>query len=105
VQRLMTRAAGDYTRRREALLEAMAARGIAASGRSGMNVWVPVPDERGALRGLLDAGWAAAAGERFRLRSGPGIRISIGRLLPDEAPAVAAALAAPALGPARTRSA
>lgn len=105
VQGLMERAAAAYRERREALLRALADRGLAATGRSGFNVWVPVADERTALSSLLDAGWAAAGGERFRLRSGPAVRISIGRLAPEEAPEVAAALAASSLAPAHTRSA
>ncbi|HSR23288.1 MAG TPA: aminotransferase class I/II-fold pyridoxal phosphate-dependent enzyme, partial [Candidatus Eisenbacteria bacterium] len=95
VQRLTAAAAAAYAERRRALVEALAAHGVPARGRSGLNVWVPVADEQAALRRLLDAGWAAAAGERFRLRCGPAVRISVGRLAPDEAPAVAAALAAP----------
>jgi DNA-binding transcriptional MocR family regulator len=105
VQALMTRAAAAYASRRQALLDALAAHEVPARGRSGLNVWVPVADEQGVVRSLLDAGWAVAPGGRFRLRSGPAVRVSIGRLLPEEAPAVAAALAAPALRPARTRSA
>ena len=99
------RAATAYSRRRQALVDALAARGIAAHGRSGLNVWVPVRDEPAALSGLLDAGWAASAGERFRLRSAPGVRLSIGLLAEEDAVAVAAALAPPALRPTQTRSA
>lgn len=104
VQRLMSAAAAAYTARRRALLDALAAHGLPAHGRSGFNVWVPVADEQVALRRLLDAGWAASAGERFRLRSQPAIRLSIGRLPVEEAPAVAAALAAPPPRPVRTRT-
>jgi DNA-binding transcriptional MocR family regulator len=104
VQRLMAEAAAAYAERRRALLDALAAHEVRAMARSGFNVWVPVPDEEAALRRLLDAGWAASAGERFRLRSGPAVRLSIGRLRPEEAPAVAEALAIPSRRPARTRS-
>jgi DNA-binding transcriptional MocR family regulator len=104
VQRLMSAAAAAYTARRNALLEALAAHGLPAHGRSGLNVWVPVADEQVALRRLLDAGWAASAGERFRIRSGPAVRLSIGRLPVEEVPAVAAALAAPPPRPVRTRT-
>jgi len=104
VQRLMSAAAATYTARRRALLDALAGHGVPAMGRSGFNVWVPVADEQAALRGLLDAGWAASAGERFHLRSGPAIRVSIGRLAVEEAPAVAAALAAPSTRHVRTRT-
>jgi DNA-binding transcriptional MocR family regulator len=104
VQRLMSAAAAAYTARRQALLDALAAHGVPARGRSGLNVWVPVADEQVAVRRLLDAGWAASAGERFRLRSEPAVRLSIGRLPVEEAPVVAAALAAPSPRPVRTRT-
>lgn len=70
----------SYGRRRDALVRALAERGIAAHGRSGMNVWVPVPDETGAVAGLLQAGWAAAPGARFRLASAPGVRLTVSAL-------------------------
>ena len=40
---------------------ALTERGLRAHGRSGLNVWVPVPDEGAAVRRLADAGWAPAA--------------------------------------------
>jgi DNA-binding transcriptional MocR family regulator len=86
-------AARAYAARRGALLAALAARGIAAHGRSGLNVWVPVPEEAAAVQGLLAAGYATAAGERFRIESAPAVRITISRLAPAAAPAVADALA------------
>jgi DNA-binding transcriptional MocR family regulator len=104
VQSLMARAEQSYAERRGALLEALARRGIAAQGRSGFNVWVPVADEAAALRSLAAAGWAASAGERFRLRSGPAIRLSIGGLRPEEAAGVAAAMTPAAERPLRTRA-
>ncbi|ANB05212.1 GntR family transcriptional regulator [Streptomyces ambofaciens] len=69
-----------YGRRRDALLGALAERGITAHGRSGMNVWVPVPDETGAVARLLHAGWAVAPGARFRLTAPPGVRITVSTL-------------------------
>ncbi len=105
VTRLLRRAEAAYAARRAALLRALATHGIAASGRSGMNVWVPVAEEVTTVRLLLDAGWAVTGGERFRVQSPPAIRISIATLAPEDAGAVAAALAT-VLAPARrTRSA
>ncbi|MEU6488744.1 hypothetical protein ABZ945_32810, partial [Streptomyces sp. NPDC046887] len=63
--------------RRAALVGALARRGVEAHGRSGMNVWVPVPDETGAVARLLQSGWAVAPGARFRLESGPAVRITV----------------------------
>jgi DNA-binding transcriptional MocR family regulator len=105
VQRLLERASAVYGRRRGALVSALAERGVAATGGSGLTVWVPVPDERAAVRRLLDAGWAVSAGERFRLRSGPAIRVSVGELDPPDAARLADALTQPAGVRARTRTA
>jgi len=105
VKRLFRGAEAAYTARRQAMLRALAARGIAASGRTGMNVWVPVAEEITTVRLLLDAGWAVAGGERFRIHSPPAIRITIATLTDGEAEAVADALASILAPPRRTRSA
>ncbi|WP_431950314.1 aminotransferase class I/II-fold pyridoxal phosphate-dependent enzyme [Actinacidiphila sp. bgisy167] len=83
-----------YAARRDTLVRALADRGVTAYGRSGMNVWVPVPDETGAVAGLLQAGWAVAPGARFRLASPPGIRVTVSPVTVDEVPALADAVAA-----------
>jgi DNA-binding transcriptional MocR family regulator len=89
---LLTRAEKAYAARRREMLEALAARGIEAFGRSGINVWVPVDDEIATVRALFDAGWAVSAGERFRIDSRPGVRITISTLRKGEADAVASCL-------------
>ncbi len=91
--RVVRRAARSYTRRREALLRALVDRGVQATGRSGLNVWVPVPEEGTVAQRLLALGLAVTPGERFRIRSAPGIRITTASLEPAEAPRVAAAVA------------
>ncbi|GAU70984.1 putative GntR family transcriptional regulator [Streptomyces sp. NBRC 110611] len=94
--------AGAYGRRRESLIQALAERGVRARGRSGMNVWVPVPDETGAVARLLHAGWAVAPGARFRLHSPPGIRITVSGLSDgDIIPVAEAVAAATGVGEAR----
>ena len=97
---LLERARQTYAARRQALRLALAREGIASSGRSGMNLWVPVAAESVAVQHLLASGWAVRAGEPFRLRAGPGIRITASSLDPGEAPVLAAAVAA-ALSPRR----
>jgi DNA-binding transcriptional MocR family regulator len=98
------RATATYTARRTALVEALRDHGLTASGRSGMNVWVPVADEQAALARLLEDGWGAAAGARYRLRTPPAVRITIARMAVEEAERVAGALAAAAPLTSRTRS-
>ena len=70
-----------------------------AHGRTGINVWIPVPEEAGAVAALRDLGYAVAPGSLFRLASPPGLRVSIGALLMSDvdrvAEAVATAVAAP----------
>ena len=78
--KLFARAAARYTERRGYLIDALAAHGVAATGRSGLAVWVPVADELAATTALLQRGWAVAPGERFRMASPPGIRIGTGTL-------------------------
>jgi DNA-binding transcriptional MocR family regulator len=95
---LMARAASEYTARREALVRALASVGVDVAAPSGLNVWVPVAEEQAVVARLLAEGWLVAAGERFRRRSRPAVRITVARLAPAEAPVVASALAA-AVGP------
>lgn len=97
--------AGLYGRRRDALLGALAEHGVTGQGRSGMNVWIPVPDETGAVARLLHAGWAVAPGARFRLAAPPGIRITVSTLGEEDTGPLAAAVAAavgPGAGPPRS---
>jgi DNA-binding transcriptional MocR family regulator len=91
--RRLARAAGIYAQRREALLAALASHGIAARGRSGFNVWVPLVEETVVVQGLAECGWAVAPGERFRIDAPPGIRITTSALEPDDAARLAADLA------------
>lgn len=73
-------AADTYAARREALLVALGEADVVATGRSGWNVWVPVDEEVPVVQGLVARGWAVQAGEAFRLRSEPGIRITVAGL-------------------------
>jgi DNA-binding transcriptional MocR family regulator len=102
---LLRRAGEEYAARRTALLEALAAHGIVAQGRSGLNVWVPVPEEAAVVAALAHEGWAVRAGERYRLRSGPAVRITIAALAPRDARRLAASLAGCLRPPARRASA
>ncbi|MEV6635621.1 aminotransferase class I/II-fold pyridoxal phosphate-dependent enzyme [Actinoplanes sp. NPDC051470] len=87
-------AAGVYENRRAALLSALHERAIDASGASGLNIWVHVPDETRAVSVLRDAGYAVAPGSLFRIDSPPGIRITVSDLAPEQVDPVADAVAA-----------
>ena len=87
--RLFARAAARYAERRHGLIDALAAQGVAAHGRSGLAAWVPVADELAATTALLQRGWAVAPGERFRMSAPPGVRIGTGTLTPRESSTLA----------------
>jgi DNA-binding transcriptional MocR family regulator len=87
------RARDAYAARRTALIAALAEHGIAAHGRSGLNVWVPVPEEAPVVRAALDAGWLVLAGERCRLATPPAVRVTTAMLAEEGAPSLADALA------------
>jgi DNA-binding transcriptional MocR family regulator len=91
--RRIARAREIYTQRRTAAIAALSAQGIPAHGRSGFNVWVPVRDERGVVRALAEKGWAVAAGERFRIQSAAGIRVTVSTLSVEDAARFASDLA------------
>ena len=88
--RRLARAAAVYAQRRTALVGELTTRQIPALGGSGFNVWVPVREETATVQALASRGWAVAPGERFRLNSAPGIRITTSALVPDAAPRLAA---------------
>jgi len=87
-----------YDELRGALLEALRARGFAARGRTGINLWIPVDDETRVLTGLRDAGYAVAPGSLYRIASPPGVRVTISSLTEADIEPFADAFAAAAAG-------
>jgi DNA-binding transcriptional MocR family regulator len=102
---LLAEASATYTERRQALLDALASHGLRAHGRSGLNVWVPLPEEAAMVQFLLGRGWGVRGGERYRFRSAPAIRVTTSDLLPDESQRLAADIAEMARGSLRTGTA
>jgi DNA-binding transcriptional MocR family regulator len=90
----LARATVTYRKRRDALVDALAVRGIDVVAPSGLNVWVPVPDEATVVRELLAAGYAVASGARFRVASPPAVRVTTAALPERAAVAVARAIEA-----------
>jgi len=85
VRKQLREAAHTYSRRRGALVDGLTRAGFHAMGASGYNVWMEVEEEVSLVQSLQEAGWAVAAGERFRLDSRPGIRITSATLEPVDA--------------------
>ncbi len=90
---LLARASDAYSERRRTLIDALAERGVGASGDSGLGVWVPLEEEAPVVDHLLAHGYAVAAGERFRIASGPGVRITTTTLERAEAVELAGRIA------------
>jgi DNA-binding transcriptional MocR family regulator len=90
---LVHRAGESYELRRHGLVEALRAHGLPAHGRTGINVWVPVPDETVVVTALRDAGWSVAPGALNRIAAGPGIRITVSSLDEADLAPLAAAVA------------
>jgi DNA-binding transcriptional MocR family regulator len=99
---LITVARETYAARRDAAIDAFAAHGVTAHGRSGLNVWFAVAAEAEPAQGLLARGWALKPGAPYRLSTGPFLRVTTATLEPDEAELLAADVAA-VLHPARRK--
>ena len=84
------RARDVYATRREAMRAALG--DLPAHGVSGINVWLPVPDETSMVAGLREDGIAVAPGSMYRLLTPPAIRITTACLDPCDAGRVAAAV-------------
>ncbi len=91
--RALDKAASIYTARRTTIVGALLEEGIVAAPKSGLTAWVPVTDEHAVVSGLFEEGIAVSPGERFRIQSGPGVRIALAALQERDAPGVAAAFA------------
>ena len=90
---ILQRAADTYAHRRRTLIEALAQHGIKARGRSGLNVWVPVAEEAAVVNAMASKGWAIRAGECYRIKSAPGIRVTVSTLAVEDTRKFAADLA------------
>jgi DNA-binding transcriptional MocR family regulator len=86
----------SYDRRRLALRDALAARGLRAHGATGINIWVRVQDETRTVAALRDAGYAVAPGSLFRIDAPPGIRMTVSPIDDDSVERIADETAAAA---------
>ena len=84
----------QYYGRQQALVAALAAHGLVVPTPDGINLWLPVHDERAAVLHLAAAGIRVAAGSPFLAagESGTFVRVTSGLVPPEDADEVAAAL-------------
>jgi len=80
VHKQLARAERTYAQRRMALIDALRTHDIDAHGASGLNVWIPLPEESAIIQALFQRGWAVAAGERYRIKTPPAIRVTTASL-------------------------
>ncbi len=92
VDAALERAAEVYGERRDRFVEALADRGIEATGGAGITVWIPVPEEAPVVQSLLERGWAVSPGAPYRLQSERAIRVTISTLKEREAAKLAEAI-------------
>ena len=85
VQNQLARAERTYAQRRAALIDALGTHNIDAHGSSGLNVWVPLPEESAVIQSLFQRGWAVGAGERYRMKTPPAIRVTSASLESQDA--------------------
>lgn len=81
-----------YAARRQALVDALAVRGIALPPRDGLSVLIPVPSEQFALVTLAARGIAVLPGERSRIGPGQFIRASTSLMRLEQVDTIADAI-------------
>ncbi|MFD1715823.1 PLP-dependent aminotransferase family protein [Amnibacterium flavum] len=80
----VARARTEYAARQRALLDALGAHGVRLPESDGLNLWLPVSDERAALVALAAEGIRVAPGEPFQVgTSSPHVRVTVGVLRAD----------------------
>jgi len=94
----VTLARRTYRERQEAMADALRSHGLDVAAADGINLWLPVADERDAVVQLAASGIRVAAGTPFlSIPGGQFIRVTVGQVRDDFA-AVGAQLAAAAAG-------
>ncbi len=78
--KLVRNAAEVYTDRRNRLISRLSDYGVAASGASGINVWIPTDDEQATVEAARAAGFAVRAADAYRLNTPPATRVTISLL-------------------------
>jgi DNA-binding transcriptional MocR family regulator len=104
-RRTFVEATETYDRRRNDFVSRLVGAGLTVEAPSGLNVWVPVPDDASAVAACLDAGYAVRSGGAFVLDDTRAVRVTTSRMTSQEAEEVAGVLVrAATMGRRHTRS-
>lgn len=87
------KAAEHYRDRRERMITRLADRGIAAYGRSGFQVWIPVSNEAAVVAAVQASGFAIRSSSGYRLTSSPAVRVTVCALRDDQIDCIVDAVA------------
>jgi hypothetical protein len=64
------------------------------TGSAGLNLWIPIANEREVAERLFDAGWLVRPGRDFCVTERPGMRVTCARMTTQQCLAFAQALVA-----------
>lgn len=73
-----------YIERHTALLTLLRKKGFRVLGGAGLNLWLPIADERAVAERLFDAGWLVRTGRDFCVAPQSGIRITSSKMTPQQ---------------------
>lgn len=94
VQKKIVSAGVTYRERYEALFSALKKKGFNVAGSAGLNLWVPIANEREVAERLFDAGWLVRRGRDFCITNQSGIRVTCARMTTQQSLAFTEALVA-----------
>jgi DNA-binding transcriptional MocR family regulator len=92
VRERIAAAGATYRTRFTYLQTGLAALGLPAPGRAGLNLWLPLAEATTAAQGLLARGWLVRSGTDFSIQNVPGIRLTTASLQPEQADQLLATL-------------
>jgi DNA-binding transcriptional MocR family regulator len=94
VRKKINAAGWAYRERYEILAAALKNKGFKITGSAGLNLWVPLANEREVADRLFEAGWLVRSGRDFCVSESSGIRVTSSRMTSRQSLAFAEALAA-----------
>lgn len=77
-------AGAAYRERYETLVSALRKKGFNVIGSAGLNLWVPIANDREVAERLFEAGWLVRPGRDFCITGCSGIRVTSSRMTPQQ---------------------